>query len=54
MLVAPTHMPPTKSSVPFYRSTFFLVLLAACLGVMVGMLWPDTGRSLKPLGDAFV
>ncbi|HYZ32982.1 MAG TPA: dicarboxylate/amino acid:cation symporter [Crenalkalicoccus sp.] len=30
------------------------VLIAICLGVLVGVVWPGTGAALKPLGDAFV
>ncbi|MCC6927948.1 MAG: dicarboxylate/amino acid:cation symporter [Gemmatimonadaceae bacterium] len=30
------------------------VLTAVALGVVVGILWPDVGKSLKPLGDTFV
>ncbi len=30
------------------------VLVAIALGVLVGALWPATGRAMKPLGDTFV
>ncbi|HEX4645634.1 MAG TPA: dicarboxylate/amino acid:cation symporter [Verrucomicrobiae bacterium] len=30
------------------------VLAGIALGILVGFLWPDFGRSLKPLGDAFI
>ncbi len=30
------------------------VLIGIFLGVLVGVLWPDLGTSLKPLGDAFI
>ena len=30
------------------------VLVAIGLGVTVGAVWPDAGRALKPLGDAFI
>ena len=39
---------------PFYRQLYFQVLAAIILGVTVGHFWPETGASLKPLGDAFV
>ena len=39
---------------PFWRSLYFWVLVAITLGVLVGWLWPETGRSLKPLGDGFI
>ncbi len=28
--------------------------MAIALGIAVGHIWPDTGKSLKPLGDAFI
>jgi aerobic C4-dicarboxylate transport protein len=30
------------------------VLVAIALGVLVGALWPATGRAMKPLGDTFI
>ena len=39
---------------PFYRSLYFMVLLAILAGGLVGHFWPDLGTSLKPLGDAFI
>jgi aerobic C4-dicarboxylate transport protein len=30
------------------------VLVAIALGALVGALWPDAGRAMKPLGDTFV
>ncbi len=39
---------------PFYRSLYFVVLLAIVAGGAVGHFWPDFGESLKPLGDAFI
>jgi aerobic C4-dicarboxylate transport protein len=39
---------------PFYRSLYFIVLLAIVAGGAVGHFWPDFGESLKPLGDAFI
>ncbi|MBX9802244.1 MAG: dicarboxylate/amino acid:cation symporter [Caulobacteraceae bacterium] len=39
---------------PFYRSLYFIVLLAIVAGGTVGHFWPDFGESLKPLGDAFI
>jgi aerobic C4-dicarboxylate transport protein len=30
------------------------VLVGIVLGVLVGWLWPETGRALKPLGDGFI
>jgi aerobic C4-dicarboxylate transport protein len=30
------------------------VLIAALAGVVVGLLWPETGEAMRPLGDAFI
>jgi len=30
------------------------VLVAAIAGVIVGLLWPETGEAMRPLGDAFI
>jgi aerobic C4-dicarboxylate transport protein len=30
------------------------VLVAITLGALVGVLWPDAGRAMKPIGDTFV
>jgi aerobic C4-dicarboxylate transport protein len=45
---------PPPVPVPFYRHLYFQVLVAIALGVLVGHVWPETGASLKPLGDAFI
>ena len=39
---------------PFYRSLYFMVLLAILAGGAVGHFWPELGTNLKPLGDAFI
>ncbi len=38
----------------FLRSLFGQVVLALVLGVVIGLLWPDTAVKLKPLGDGFI
>jgi len=38
----------------FWRTLYFWVLVAILLGVLVGWLWPESGRALKPLGDGFI
>lgn len=35
-------------------SLFVQVLVAAVLGILVGVLWPEVGAGLKLLGDAFI
>lgn len=39
---------------PWYRILYIQVLVAVALGIVVGVLWPEFGKSLKPLGDGFV
>jgi aerobic C4-dicarboxylate transport protein len=39
---------------PFWRTLYFQVLVGIALGVLIGWLFPDFGRSLKPLGDGFI
>jgi aerobic C4-dicarboxylate transport protein len=39
---------------PFYRDLTFQVVAGIVLGVLVGVLWPDVGAGLKPLGDIFI
>ncbi|RIX29448.1 dicarboxylate/amino acid:cation symporter [Sphingomonas edaphi] len=39
---------------PFYAHLYVQVLVAIALGVVVGHFWPQTGESLKPLGDGFI
>lgn len=44
----------TTARKPFWRSLYVQVLIGIALGILVGWLWPDTGRALKPLGDGFI
>ncbi|GAA4778052.1 dicarboxylate/amino acid:cation symporter [Stakelama sediminis] len=39
---------------PWYRHLYAQVLVAIVLGALIGYFWPDTGASLKPLGDGFI
>jgi aerobic C4-dicarboxylate transport protein len=38
----------------FWPSLYVQVLIAIALGVLIGWLFPEFGRALKPLGDAFI
>src|SRR5688572_16669277 len=38
----------------YLKLLYVQVLIAIALGIAVGALWPATGASLKPLGDAFI
>ncbi|WP_326536338.1 dicarboxylate/amino acid:cation symporter [Pseudorhodoferax sp.] len=39
---------------PFYKSLYFQVITAIVIGVLLGHFWPETGASMKPLGDGFI
>jgi aerobic C4-dicarboxylate transport protein len=39
---------------PLYRDLTFQVVVGIVLGVLVGVLWPNVGAALKPLGDIFI
>src|ERR1700754_774025 len=39
---------------PWYKILYVQVLIAIALGVLVGHFYPDLGKQLKPLGDAFI
>lgn len=38
----------------WYSQTYFQVLIAIVVGGLLGLLFPTTGESLKPLGDAMI
>jgi aerobic C4-dicarboxylate transport protein len=37
-----------------FKNLTFQVLTAIALGVLVGLIWPNIGKELKPLGDTFI
>lgn len=39
---------------PWYRILYIQVLIGVALGIGIGAFFPEIGKSLKPLGDAFV
>jgi aerobic C4-dicarboxylate transport protein len=39
---------------PFHRSLYLQVLAGILLGVIVGVVWPEKGAAMKPLGDGFI
>ena len=47
-------MQPTPPRPPWYRILYVQVLIAVGLGILIGYFWPESGKSLKPLGDAFI
>ena len=42
------------SGKPWYRILYIQVLIGVALGISIGAFFPEIGKSLKPLGDAFV
>lgn len=44
----------TSQRRPFYVDLTFQVVVGMVLGVLVGVLWPNVGSALKPLGDIFI
>ncbi len=51
---AGTAVPAPKARTPWYKVLYIQVLIAIAIGIVVGHFWPDTGKAMKPLGDAFV
>ncbi len=49
-----TPMEHLSAPKPFYKSLYFQVITAIVLGVLLGHFYPDTGASMKPLGDGFI
>ncbi len=47
-------MSSPASRTPWYRVLYIQVLIAVALGILVGVIWPNTGQALRPLGDGFV
>ncbi|MEI7869627.1 MAG: dicarboxylate/amino acid:cation symporter [Candidatus Methylumidiphilus sp.] len=41
-------------TIPFYKTLYFQVIVGVIAGVAVGLLWPEFGAKLKPLGDGFI
>ncbi len=51
---APDPSAASTSAVKRKNTLYLQVLVAIVLGVIVGVVWPEFGAVLKPLGDAFV
>ena len=39
---------------PWYKVLYIQVLIAIALGVLLGAVYPETAKSMKWLGDAFI
>ena len=49
-----TAMSHSVKTGPFDQTLYFQVIVGVILGVSVGLLWPEFGAKLKPLGDGFI
>jgi aerobic C4-dicarboxylate transport protein len=49
-----TTAEPLPKHKPFFKSLYFQVLLAICIGVLLGHFYPQLGEQMKPLGDGFI
>ena len=47
-------MPSDTARAPWWRLLYVQVLLAVAAGIVLGWLWPEAGKTLKPLGDGFI
>src|SRR5829696_6457884 len=45
---------PAGARTPLYRNLYVQVLAGIALGVVVGVLWPEKGAAMRPLGDGFI
>jgi aerobic C4-dicarboxylate transport protein len=48
------HGVPSSHRQPIYRSLYFQVLAGIAAGVLLGILRPETGVAMRPLGDGFI
>jgi aerobic C4-dicarboxylate transport protein len=51
---APANPGPGKKFVPIYRRMYVQVIIGVILGSLVGLLYPNVGAELRPLGFAFI
>ncbi|MBH1987402.1 MAG: dicarboxylate/amino acid:cation symporter [Burkholderiales bacterium] len=47
-------MSAPSARAPIYKSLYVQVLIAVIIGVFLGHFYPETGASMKPLGDGFI
>src|SRR6202795_3771279 len=52
--MTPESIRPAPRHQPWYKILYLQVLIAIALGILIGYLYPDLGKSLKPLGDGFI
>ena len=51
---APAKPAPGKKFVPFYKRMYVQVIIGVILGSLLGLLYPNIGAELRPLGFAFI
>jgi aerobic C4-dicarboxylate transport protein len=51
---SPITAPPLGVKSPWFTHLYTQVVMAIIAGIAVGVIWPDTGVALQPLGDAFI
>src|SRR5215831_6168972 len=39
---------------PFYKTLYFRVLCGIFIGILIGIFFPELGKSLNPVGEAFI
>ncbi|RTL49540.1 MAG: dicarboxylate/amino acid:cation symporter [Bradyrhizobiaceae bacterium] len=45
---------PVAARTPLYKVLYIQVLVAIVVGVLLGYFYPNIGKAMKPLGDAFI
>jgi len=49
-----SEIPASPPRTPWYRVLYLQVLIAVALGILIGRFFPEFGKALKPMGDAFI
>jgi aerobic C4-dicarboxylate transport protein len=50
----PADGSPAPRKKPFYTSLFFQLVVGIAIGITLGAVWPELGKNLKPISDAFI
>jgi aerobic C4-dicarboxylate transport protein len=54
MEIRPSNEPVVQERKPLYKVLYIQVLFAIVVGIILGYVAPETGASMRPLGDAFI
>ncbi len=54
MTAATASGPGAAAPRPWYKILYVQVLIAVALGILLGYFYPDLGKAMKPLGEAFI